>query len=70
MLIIMKQRATEEQKEAVKQFLVDLDCDFHQSTGANRTILGVIGETGKIDLAALKALPGVLEVVRIPKEEE
>lgn len=70
MLIIMRQKATDAQKEAVKQFLIDLDCDFHQSTGANRTIIGVIGETARIDQGALKALPGVLEVVRIPPDEE
>ena len=70
MLIIMKQKATDDQKEAVKQYLVDLDFDFHQSTGANRTIIGVIGETAKIDQSALKTLPGVLEVVKIPKEED
>jgi len=32
MLVIMKRKATEENLQQVKQFLVEQDCDFHQST--------------------------------------
>ena len=69
MLIVMKKAANDEQLQNVKQFLVDKDFDFHQSTGANRTIIGVIGDTEMITIDELKALPGVLEVFKIPKEE-
>ena len=70
MLIVMKKSANEEQLQNVKQFLVDNDFDFHQSTGANRTILGVIGDTDSITPQVLKEIPGVLEVFKIPKEDE
>jgi hypothetical protein len=69
MLIVMKKAATEEELEGVKQYLIDQDFDFHQSTGANRTIIGVIGHTAIIDRDALRSLPGVLEVFKIPEEE-
>ena len=70
MLIVMKKSANDEQLQNVKQYLVDKDFDFHQSTGANRTILGVIGDTDTITPHELKAIPGVLEVFKIPKEDE
>ncbi|MBE9487524.1 MAG: hypothetical protein IMY82_10220, partial [Chloroflexi bacterium] len=44
MLVIMKKTATEDDLQQVKQFLVEQDCDFHQSTGADRIILGVVGD--------------------------
>lgn len=69
MLIVMKKSAGEEDLRAVKQYLVERDFDFHQSTGANRTILGVIGETQTIDKDELRGLHGVLEVFKIPDEE-
>lgn len=69
MLVIMKKNARERDLEQVKEFLVGQDCDFHQSTGAERIILGVVGETAGIDRARLQALPGVLDVYRIPRED-
>jgi len=70
MLVIMKQKATEAELQAVKQYLVDHDYDFHQSTGANRTILGVIGAPDDAVVMRISALPGVLQVFRIPREED
>ncbi|WP_305040982.1 hypothetical protein [Geoalkalibacter sp.] len=69
MLIVMKRSAGETDMRGVKQYLVERDFDFHQSTGANRTIIGVIGETQTIDRQELRSLPGVLEVFKIPEEE-
>jgi len=68
MLIIMKKGASEEQKWAVKQYLVEHDFDFHQSTGANRTIIGVIGDTKSIDRQRLEGLTGVHVIFKIPEE--
>jgi len=69
MLVIMKKAVTEEQLTDVKQYLVDRDFDFHQSTGADRVIIGVIGDTHTIDRNELRNQPGVLEVFKIPDEE-
>jgi hypothetical protein len=69
MLVVMSRKAKEEDLQHVKQYLIEHDFDFHQSTGANRVILGVIGDTHTIDRDALRALPGVLEVFKIPEED-
>jgi hypothetical protein len=68
MLIVMKKGASEEQKRQLKEYLVEHDFDFHQSTGANRTIIGVIGDTSCIDRAELERLDGVHVVFKIPEE--
>lgn len=68
MLVIMKKSAGESELQGVKQYLIDRDFDFHQSTGANRIIIGVIGNTHTLNPQTLKSLPGVLEVFKIPEE--
>ena len=68
MLIVMKKGAPEEQLRDVKQYLVEHDFDFHQSTGANRTIIGVIGDTNTINRTELEQLKGVHVVCKIPEE--
>ena len=69
MLIIMKKSAAEDDLVHVKQFLINRDYDIHQSTGANRTIIGVIGDTEKLSTLEVGKMPGVLQVIRIAKEE-
>ena len=69
MLIVMRTTASVADLERVKRYLIDRDFDFHQSTGTNRVIIGVIGAAATIDQTALRALPGVLEIFRIPAEE-
>jgi hypothetical protein len=68
MLIVMKKGASEEQLRQVKQYLVDHDFDFHQSTGANRTIIGVIGDTESVNRAELEKQGGVHVIFKIPEE--
>lgn len=69
MLVIMKKSAGEVELDNVKQTLIDLDFDFHQSTGMDRIIIGVIGHTKEFDPQRLKDLPGVLEVFKIPDDD-
>lgn len=69
MLIVMRKTASEADLQQVKQYLIDRDFDFHQSTGSNQIILGVIGDTAAIDREALRRQPGVLEIFKIPEEE-
>ena len=69
MLIIMKRSANEDALDHVKEFLINKNFDIHQSTGANRIIIGVIGDTENLDTAEIGAMPGVLQVIRITKEE-
>ena len=69
MLIIVKRNAPEEALDRIKAYLIDHGFDIHQSTGANRTILGVIGDTDSLDTREVEALPGVSQVVRIRKDD-
>jgi len=69
MLIIMKKGAGEAEMDGVKEFLINRNFDIHQSTGANRTIIGVIGDTETLSEEEVATLPGVLQVIRIAKEE-
>jgi len=65
----MRKTADEMAQEKIKSYLIERGFDIHQSTGANRVIIGVIGDTESIPEADITAFPGVLQVVRIAKEE-
>jgi hypothetical protein len=65
----MKRVADESALDHVKEYLINRNFDIHQSTGANRTIIGVIGNTETLDSGEIERMPGVLQVVRINKEE-
>jgi hypothetical protein len=69
MLIITKKDAPEEALDRIKEYLIGHGYDIHQSTGANRTIIGVIGDTDSLDERDLEAMPGVSQVVRIRKDD-
>ena len=69
MLIITRKKASEEALDQVKEYLVNNGFDFHQSTGADRTIIGVIGDTQGLDESVFSVMPGVHQVVRIKPEE-
>jgi 3-deoxy-7-phosphoheptulonate synthase len=64
MVVVMKERATEAQIDAVIARLVEFGMDVHRSSGATRTVLGVVG-TGKVDQGLISILDGVHEVIRI-----
>ncbi|OGR27799.1 MAG: hypothetical protein A2X79_02545 [Desulfuromonadaceae bacterium GWB2_53_15] len=69
MLIIMKKHAPEDTLDQIKEYLITHDFDIHQSTGANRTIIGVIGNTDTLDDHEIESMPGVSQVVRIRKDD-
>jgi 3-deoxy-7-phosphoheptulonate synthase len=64
MVVVMKERATEAEIDAVIARLVEFGMDVHRSSGATRTVLGVVG-TGKVDQGLISILDGVHEVIRI-----
>ncbi len=69
MLIITKRNAPEEALDAVKEYLIRHGFDIHQSTGANRTIIGGIASISRASSASIEAMPGVSQVVRIRKDD-
>ena len=69
MLIIMKKHAEETALDSIKEYLITRDFDIHQSTGANRTIIGVIGDTATLNDHEIETMSGVSQVVRIRKDD-
>jgi 3-deoxy-7-phosphoheptulonate synthase len=65
MVVVMQERATDEQVQRVIAKLVEMGFDVHRSTGALRTVLGAVGGTRQFDVALLEVLDGVQEVLRI-----
>jgi 3-deoxy-7-phosphoheptulonate synthase len=64
MVVVMQERATEQQIELVVARLVDMGMDVHRSTGATHTVLGVVGQN-RPDPGLIQMLDGVKEVLRI-----
>ena len=65
MVVVMEERATEDQIQRVVAQLVEMGFDVHRSTGATRTVIGAVGVGGNRDPRLLEVLEGVHEVVRI-----
>jgi 3-deoxy-7-phosphoheptulonate synthase len=64
MVVVMHERATEAQIEAVVAQLVEMGFDVHRSTGAARTVIGAVGG-GHGDPQIIGVQPGVHDVHRI-----
>ena len=65
MVVIMQERATDEQVTRVVAQLVEMGFDVHRSTGALRTVIGAVGGRREGDPRLLEVLDGVQEVLRI-----
>src|SRR5579871_3778694 len=67
MLIVMQAHATDEQVRAVCQKIEGLGYRAHAIPGAERTAIGLTGNQGEVEPAALEEMPGVQEVIRVTK---
>jgi len=65
MVIMMEKKASEKKVEAIIKRLDELGYSVHRSTGSEHTLLGVIGDTAKLDPRDLRVLPGVADAYRI-----
>jgi 3-deoxy-7-phosphoheptulonate synthase len=65
MVVVMQERATDDQIQGVIAKLVEMGFDVHRSTGTLRTVLGAVGGTRLADTALIEVLDGVQEVLRI-----
>src|SRR5687767_10720645 len=65
MVVVMQERATDDQVQKVIAQLVEMGFDVHRSTGALRTVLGAVGGNRQFDPRLLEVLEGVQEVLRI-----
>src|SRR5688500_1790864 len=65
MVVVMQERATDEQVQRVVSQLVEMGFDVHRSTGALRTVIGAVGGRREGDPRLIEVLEGVQEVLRI-----
>jgi 3-deoxy-7-phosphoheptulonate synthase len=65
MVIVMQKHATDSSIEHVVAELSSRGFDVHRSTGADQTVLGVVGRVETIDPREFELFEGVQEVVRV-----
>ncbi len=65
MVVVMEERASEDQIQHVIATLVEKGFDVHRSTGALKTVLGAVGGNREFDSALLQVMEGVQQVLRI-----
>jgi len=67
-LIIMSAEATQEEINKVIEKIKGMGFDVHISKGAEKTIIGIIGDTRGISDEVFKIMPGVAEVISILRD--
>jgi 3-deoxy-7-phosphoheptulonate synthase len=65
MLIVMDRAATPEDIESVLGRVRSLGLTPHPIPGAQRTAIGVTGNSGSVEVPDIEEMPGVLEVIRV-----
>jgi 3-deoxy-7-phosphoheptulonate synthase len=65
LIIILKSHVTDDQVQHVVERVEALGLRTHVSRGQYRTIIGVIGDEAKLQVAPLSAIPGVAEVIPV-----
>ena len=65
MVVVMEERASEEQVRHVIAQLVEKGFDIHRSTGQLRSVLGAVGGNRSFDTRLIEVMDGVHEVLRI-----
>ena len=65
MVIILRDNPDQKQIEALVSWLKDKNLDVHIIKGADQTIIGLIGDTSKIDMDSIKTMEIVEDVKRI-----
>jgi 3-deoxy-7-phosphoheptulonate synthase len=65
MVVVMKERASDEHVQKVIAQLVEMGFDVHRSTGALKTVIGAVGGNRQFDPTLIEVMDGVQEVHRI-----
>ena len=65
MVVLLKKNADEKQLENLVAWLASLRIDVHKSEGEYETVLGLIGDTSKVDIDFIQSLGIVENVTRI-----
>ena len=65
MIAILKRNVTDEQTKSLTDWLKAMDLDVHISKGQELTVLGLIGDTSRVDMDLLRSLDMVESVKRV-----
>ena len=65
MIVILKKNAEKQQVELFDQWLHSMGLETHKSIGENHTIVGLVGDTSRVDIESIMALDIVETVKRI-----
>lgn len=65
MIVILKKSAEKQQVELFDSWLHSMGLETHKSIGANHTIVGLVGDTSRVDIESILALDIVETVKRI-----
>ena len=65
MIAVLKRGTTPEQKEHLIQWLNRMNLEVHVSDGAQVTVLGLVGDTSRVDMELLTSLEIVESVKRV-----
>jgi len=65
MIAVLKQGTTEPQREQLIAWLKQMNIDVHVSEGQEVTVLGLVGDTSRVDMDLLKSLDMVQTVKRV-----
>ena len=56
MIVILKQNADPAQLSQLENFIHGMGLEIHRSQGENSTILGLVGDTSRLDTSLLESL--------------
>ena len=65
MIVVIKKNQNEKQVENLTNWIRDLGLDVHISRGENSTIIGLVGDTSKVDIDLVRSLDIVESVTRV-----
>ncbi len=65
MVVLLKQNPDKEQVEGLISWLEDKNLQVHRSEGASRQILGIVGDSSRLDIDLIAALDIVEDVKRV-----
>ena len=65
MIVVIKKNQNEKQVENLTNWIKDLGLDVHISRGENSTIIGLVGDTSKVDIDLVRSLDIVESVTRV-----
>ncbi len=65
MIVILKEHPNPKQLDSLKTWLTSMNLTIHESDGVNHQILGLVGDTSRVDIDLIRALDIVDDVKRI-----